>query len=907
MIFLGIAIPIGILLGLLLFFSGLYNRNRLAAAASGGLDMFTTNFENQLDSVENYLLNLSLNDATFRSLSEQTDRTRAYLDAYEIAQGFPAVLAANDALMGVVLRSGSGNLYVGRYGETAQQLKQKLNLEAYLGQPGQTNKMMTRGWYLRTIGQRLYLLRSVFYQKASLTAAVDLRLVFEELVKDYGLDGRVIVMNDSGNVLVGDANLLPTKMEWNSAGYCMTKMGRDSRLVVRKQVKALTVLYLVPYQHFGVDFAPYQILLVMGAVFVLLAIPFILFYMKQEIFAPMTALVSTMDRIGRGELSVRSSVDYRNAEFTQVNETFNRMIDQITQLKIDGYEKELEARRNEMTALKLQIRPHFVLNCLKSVYAMVQTGSREDAQQLILLLSRYLRYILSFTATTTPLHTEIEQCCNYAELSSVGQNDPVEVVCEIDPELSELPLPPVSLLTLVENSVKHGKMIGKTLKITITAKLLETEEGCMADLSVADNGTGFTAGDLKQLNSAAPNVKEEWAALELQSRGAVFDDQKKEIVETMLRGFLLGNAPGSSLTAFEELSLVPRRERECWVALMQPLRWKQGEEPWELSLLSTAVGNMSSEVFTPLQVLSATVAIPAEQCLVLVLQSRVGEPLEADYITRQLNYLQSACAQYINCEASFYPEGPQPFEQVPEIYQKLLQQRSENVALKSGVLLGRPAEKAPEVFRIPQIGAWQKLLQAGCAQAMEQEACQLLDKLTANNQLNSQTLRYFYQDFMQMLFSLPEKKRQDDMFREPEALELYRNGMKTVPDMKALVHYVASVWDSETEESSQSTVEIIMAYIAEHLENELRREELAEAVHLNPDYMARLFKKETGMNLKDYIIQQKMQEAQSLLCTTNLPISLIAAKVGYTNFGHFSTSYKKFYHKTPQEERSAAL
>lgn len=87
MIFLGIAIPIGILLGLLLFFSGLYNRNRLAAAASGGLDMFTTNFENQLDSVENYLLNLSLNDATFRSLSEQTDRTRAYLDAYEIAQG----------------------------------------------------------------------------------------------------------------------------------------------------------------------------------------------------------------------------------------------------------------------------------------------------------------------------------------------------------------------------------------------------------------------------------------------------------------------------------------------------------------------------------------------------------------------------------------------------------------------------------------------------------------------------------------------------------------------------------------------------------------------------------------------------------------------------------------------------
>lgn len=38
------------------------------------------------------------------------------------------------------------------------------------------------------------------------------------------------------------------------------------------------VLYLVPCQHFGVDFAPYQISLVMDAVFVLLAIPFLLFY-----------------------------------------------------------------------------------------------------------------------------------------------------------------------------------------------------------------------------------------------------------------------------------------------------------------------------------------------------------------------------------------------------------------------------------------------------------------------------------------------------------------------------------------------------------------------------------------------------------------------------------------------------
>lgn len=80
----------------------------------------------------------------------------------------------------------------------------------------------------------------------------------------------------------------------------------------------------------------------------------------------------------------------------------------------------------------------------------------------------------------------------------------MEVVCEIDPELNDLPLPPVSLLTLVENSVKHGRMIGKPLKLTLSAHLLKTEEGSMADLSVSDNGTGFTAEDLKQLNRGTP-------------------------------------------------------------------------------------------------------------------------------------------------------------------------------------------------------------------------------------------------------------------------------------------------------------------------------------------------------------------------------------------------------------------
>ena len=92
-------------------------------------------------------------------------------------------------------------------------------------------------------------------------------------------------------------------------------------------------------------------------------------------------------------------------------------------------------------------------------------------------------------------------------------------------------------------------------------------------------------------------------------------------------------------------------------------------------------------------------------------------------------------------------------------------------------------------------------------------------------------------------------------------------------------------------------------YVSTHLESQLWREELAEVVHLNPDYLTRRFKKEMGISIREYVINQKMQEARALIRSTGLPISFVAAKVGYSNFSHFSNSYKRQFGVTPQEDR----
>ena len=94
-------------------------------------------------------------------------------------------------------------------------------------------------------------------------------------------------------------------------------------------------------------------------------------------------------------------------------------------------------------------------------------------------------------------------------------------------------------------------------------------------------------------------------------------------------------------------------------------------------------------------------------------------------------------------------------------------------------------------------------------------------------------------------------------------------------------------------------------YIRSHVDRELSRTEIAEAVFLNPEYLSHVFRKKTGKSLSEFIIAEKMQVAQSLLAGTNTQISAVASQVGYSNFSYFSQVFKKFTGVSPMEYRVA--
>ncbi|MFV0353265.1 MAG: response regulator [Oscillospiraceae bacterium] len=396
---------------------------------------------------------------------------------------------------------------------------------------------------------------------------------------------------------------------------------------------------------------------------------------------------------------------------------------------------------------------------------------------------------------------------------------------------------------------------------------------------------------------------------QLEQKGRAFHQQQPAIVANVLRGFLNAQRNERDVTTLEKLGILPLRGKAGYLVLLQAIRWLEGAETWEGSLLAVALGNIAKEIFEPHSELSViSYMMGDDYCYAMVLQNTEGEEMPLESVVRQLMFLRSVCEQFLHCHIACYLDGPLLVDDMPECWRSLKEMCADNVSLREGVFQREEKRRVPHSFRVPQIRSWHGLLRDGYTDAVEKEGTELLDTLSEEGRLDAETLRAFYQDFMQMVYHSLEgnEEKIHNLFHTPEDFEVYRNGMKSIENMKRLIHLVMQGLEAKTGPMDQkSLVAEIVRYINDHLSNELWRDDIAAHVNLSADYMTRIFKKEMGLTIKEYIIQQKMQTAKTLLLTTNLPVSFIAAKVGYCSFSHFSYTYKKEIGNTPQDERKS--
>jgi signal transduction histidine kinase len=127
-------------------------------------------------------------------------------------------------------------------------------------------------------------------------------------------------------------------------------------------------------------------------------------------------------------------------------------------LEFELQRSEFERRESDarLRLLQAQVEPHFLFNTLANVQALVDSGSPQASKVLTSLIAYLRAAVPRMHSQTTTLETEVELARAYLDLMQMRMPDRLQYAIHLDPAAARLHCPPMTLLTLVENAVRHG-------------------------------------------------------------------------------------------------------------------------------------------------------------------------------------------------------------------------------------------------------------------------------------------------------------------------------------------------------------------------------------------------------------------------------------------------------------------
>lgn len=328
---------------------------------------------------------------------------------------------------------------------------------------------------------------------------------------------------------------------------------------------------------------------------------------------------------------------------------------------------------------------------------------------------------------------------------------------------------------------------------------------------------------------------------------------------------------------------------------------------WDDELLKNTFINVLDEIIFDQPGILQVVQMAASQYVFLV--PLVGQnPMEEMILLQKMRFFSSFCQSNLKSSLAVYIGSYAPVTRLHDVYQQLVSLDRKNVANYSKVFtLSNVEEASRQELEIPQLAHWAHLLDQGLSDRVYTEVVDFFNSKIAREEVDAAFLARFQNEFLQMIWQLSENRgvKNLDVLFTKQTLDMFLGSLDTVENMLALVKSIVTVplAPSITESDFQSTVEQVKTYIRENLDRELSRNEIAEKVFLNPEYLSRLFRKETGQSLIEFITSERIDAAIGYLVRTNMPVSIIASKVGHSNFSHFSKIFKKVTGLTPNEYR----
>ncbi|MFC4302179.1 histidine kinase [Cohnella boryungensis] len=507
---------------LLLIYNNLYAsnvvRNQVAQSNKKFASLYLNPIDRSLAEADQYLYSLASQDSDLLALdlSPEKNNRKYYLAKIRLSNKISADIVNYEALDMLFIYSIINDEMVMSPVEGKsypEQLRERTAIYALLKEGASVERECLRSWCTRQIGEQYFLLHIVKAGNVYLGAWVEANRLLAPLdTIELGDRSRAILVTDRYEPM-NDGRLI------DEQGIRL-EIGNELYTVVGAKEKYLLVGETSRMGNFGLavlipertileklpELQRIAFLVPLAAVLVLLLL---LLYLRKIILRPINRFISAMKRFRNGNWDTQVAPDPSlSQEFELMTGTFNSMVTQIQDLKINVYEEQLNLKRAELKHLQLQINPHFFLNSLNILFHLAQSKQYELIKEMTVNLVEYFRFMFRSASTFVKLEEELRHTSSYLKIQQLRFPEHMTFRMAFPEDLAEVRIPPLLIQSFVENTIKHAVTMDETIHLEVTIE--EAGEGEKPDtiIRIRDNGPGFPADVLDKLRSGEERIKD---------------------------------------------------------------------------------------------------------------------------------------------------------------------------------------------------------------------------------------------------------------------------------------------------------------------------------------------------------------------------------------------------------------
>ena len=493
-------------------------RNQVAQSNKNLLSLYMNQIDSNLSDIDNYLFNLSERNTDLLQLEYPGNKgTNEYslaklrlyndlkseIEYYKTIDMFFLYSAANDD----ALLAGSSD-----YGSTFEE-RAAVQDEIRKLLASDLSAIDYEKWHVWNSGSGYYLYHLVRTGNVYVGAWVSADKLMTPLhLMDFGEDGGALLATNELEPMQLADKVANEEIDLHYDPESFALAGRERSYLVMGEASAkgeFHLIALVP-QSAILQKLPYlqriSSAITIGACGFLILFMFI---MRKVFLLPIQRIISAMRKLKDGNWQAQVKPYSTSTEFEMMNATFNRMIGEIRDLKINVYEEKLNHQRAELKHLQLQINPHFFLNSLNIIYNLATVKDYAVIQEMTKCLVAYFRFMFRSNSYIVTLRDELAHTRNYLRIQQLRFPGHLSYRIEAPEELLDSGIPPLVIQTIVENSIKYAVNLDGMLEIAVRASAEEGPEPGRLIIRIEDSGAGYPEEVLAKLESDEETISEE--------------------------------------------------------------------------------------------------------------------------------------------------------------------------------------------------------------------------------------------------------------------------------------------------------------------------------------------------------------------------------------------------------------